>query len=364
MVTYFSIVNDPFRRKRAETIMSGLSWPQEVSIVVHVAWSKGRDESSTSRRIITGASCEWSSLTYEVSAYDDDHMISSFVSLFAYFVIWVTLIFSQFHLSDPSPHILSWLSLAFLPLFLALLRYIQKESESPIFTPVRLGLISISLLCISYFFSLDIITFLLIAIAVVILSTHMDERILFALALVFLLGTVYALLIDDQATAERLSIFVYYSLVLGVSISLIGSSVSHLFDRLPSYRFPLWWQSYIDELMSLMSLMHHLLPLMIFGLLAWSISPWGYLVSFDTQFIGSLVLIYVISSLVMRPDDMTLQKWILPILSIFALMLTWWIFSSELSVRIGLIVMLLILGWVSYYRGEYVKTLAKKIVSL
>ncbi len=142
------------------------------------------------------------------------YMISSFFSFFACFVISVSVIFSQTDIGSIPSHILSWLTLALQPVFFFLFRHIQKDSESPIYSPVRLGIISFVLLLVTIVFQLDIIIFLLIVTTVVILSTRMDERILFALALVFLLGTVYALLIDDRSIAEELSILIYYSLVL------------------------------------------------------------------------------------------------------------------------------------------------------
>lgn len=291
-------------------------------------------------------------------------MISLFFSLFACFVIWVSVIFSQWNLSSPPPHILSWLSLALQPIFFGIFRYIQKEGDAPIFNPVRLGIISISLLLLTYFFHLDSITFLLVVTAIVTLTIEMDERILFTLALIFLLGTIYTLLIDDRATAERLAILVYYSLVLWVGISLIQKPFSHLIHRLPSYRFPSWWQSYVSELTSLMSLMHQILPVTILGLLVWSVSPWRYLVSFDTQFIGSLVLIYVITSVVSRHEDRKIVKYLLPIMMIFSLLLTWWMFVLEFWIRGSLIIVLLFLLVLAYTRGEYAKGLAKKILSL
>ncbi len=113
-----------------------------------------------------------------------------------------------------------------------------------------------------------------------------------------------------------------------------------------------------------MSLMHQILPTVILFLLAWSVSPWGYLVSFDTQFIGSLTLIYVISSLVLRHEDRTLVRYLLPIMVVSGLLLTWWMFVSDFWIRGVLILTLLALGTLWYYRGEYVKTLAKKIFSL
>lgn len=94
-------------------------------------------------------------------------MISLFFSLFAWYVISISMLFFVFDSGNIPLHILSWLTVALLPVFLSLCRYIQKEAEAPVFTPVRLALISISLLLVSYFFSLDIITFLLVVTAVV-----------------------------------------------------------------------------------------------------------------------------------------------------------------------------------------------------
>lgn len=147
-------------------------------------------------------------------------------------------------------------------------------------------------------------------------------------------------------------------------VSLIEKPLSRLLDRLPSYRFPVWWQSYVDELQSLMSLIHQLLPLVILGLLVWSVSPWGYLVYFDIQFIGSLVLIYVITSLVSRHEDKKIMRWLVIIMSILSIFLTWWIFPLDIPLRIFLIVVLLALMGLVYSRREYVKALAKKMLSL
>jgi hypothetical protein len=191
------------------------------------------------------------------------------------------------------------------------------------------------------------------------------ERILFALSLALLTWVIAALLFDRALVAEKLSVFVYYGLVLWVWASLLGPIVSRSIEKyIPRRDFPSWWGAYMKEIFLLISLMRQILPIVILGLFAWSASPWGYLVSFDIQFIGALAILFFFSSFVSLPDDILLDRWLVPGMVWASFCIVWWIFPVTLLTQFWLISLWIALLWIYFYRREYVKTIAQKLISL
>ena len=227
-------------------------------------------------------------------------------------------------------------------------------------------LLYISLLAGTIFlFHTDILVLILLVFTVSILVFSLDERILFALALCMLLATILSLTMDETEAAEKLAQYVYYSLSLGVVVSIVEPYTTRLIEKyLPKRPLPTWWSAYITELSILVSLMRQILPLIISSLVLWSVSPWGYMVSFDTQFIWALVIIFFLTLFVSTPDDASLMKYLSPVMVCICILLMWYIFPVVWWWR-GVCVLLLIALLAIYrYRGEYVKHLAKKYISL
>ena len=292
-------------------------------------------------------------------------MISSLFFLSASLITILSIII--YRISGVAPSLLLvWIGVSFMPVFFTILRHIQWEHKPVIHDNIYTILLYISLLAGTiFFFHTDILVLILLIFTVSILVFSLDERILFAFALCFLLATISCLIMDKVDAAEKLAQHVYSSLSLGVVVSIVEPYTLSLMKKyLPKKSLPTWWSAYIWELLVLVSLMRQILPLIISSLILWSVSPWGYMVSFDTQFIGALVIIFFLSFFVSSPDDVSLTKYLSPLMACICILLMWYIFPVVWWWRWVYAILLIALFAIMIYRGEYVKHLAKKYISL
>lgn len=239
--------------------------------------------------------------------------------LFLYISVWVSIVLSILYglLLDESvfpPHMVNLILIGLFPIFFALWWYIRETTEHQIvhdiWYPPRLILALMSIIVLVMMVESELLTLISLILCILVLMLGLDARILFAVALVDIIAVPLLLIMMQDVYAEYFAVQAYYALVLGVLGLIVDRRLIYILDRyLPHMTLPKWWDGYILELRSLLSLLREYVPYVIIGLLTLSYSPWQGAVEYDERFVATMSITLALWTLVPACEWQWAERW-------------------------------------------------------